>query len=111
MPRRRPRRADPAPGFPLRVGVVDMGSNAIRLVAADFIAPTTSAELLSDRVPIRLGHGVYLTGRLDEDAMEGAVRVMVRFREVLDHFQIEHYRAVATSAVRESTNAREFVRG
>lgn len=88
-----------------------MGSNAIRLVAADFIAPTTFAELLSDRVPIRLGHGVYLTGRLDENAMEGAVRVMVRFREVLDHFEIAHYRAVATSAVRESTNAREFVRG
>ena len=32
---------DPAPGFPVRVGVVDMGSNAIRFVIADFIAPAT----------------------------------------------------------------------
>jgi exopolyphosphatase/guanosine-5'-triphosphate,3'-diphosphate pyrophosphatase len=110
MARRRSQDPDPAPGFPLRVGVVDMGSNAIRLVAAEFIAPATYTELLSDRVPIRLGHGVYETGRLEENAIEGAVRAMVRFREVLDEFEISHYRAVATSAVRESENGRQLVR-
>jgi exopolyphosphatase / guanosine-5'-triphosphate,3'-diphosphate pyrophosphatase len=110
MSRSRARSADPAPGFPLKVGVVDMGSNAIRLLAADFIAPTTYTELLSDRVPIRLGHDVYRTGELDEEAMNGAVAAMSRFREVLDQFEIEHYRAVATSAVREAANGRGLVR-
>lgn len=101
---------DPAPGFPLRVGVVDMGSNAIRLLAADFIAPTTYTELYNDRVPVRLGHDVYRTGRLDEEGIEGAVRAMIRFREVLEQFEIEKYRAVATSAVRESSNGRDLAK-
>jgi exopolyphosphatase/guanosine-5'-triphosphate,3'-diphosphate pyrophosphatase len=110
MARRRSDHPDPAPGFPLRVGVVDMGSNAIRLVAAEFIAPATYTELLYDRVPIRLGHGVYETGRLDGDAIDGAVRTMVRFREVLDELESPYYRAVATSAVRESENGGQLVR-
>ncbi|HUP19665.1 MAG TPA: Ppx/GppA phosphatase family protein [Gemmatimonadota bacterium] len=101
---------DPAPGFPLRVGVADVGSNAIRLIAAEFIAPTTYTELVSERLPVRLGHGVYRTGRLDPDAVEGAVRALSRFRDVLDELGIERYRAVATSAVRESEDGRALIR-
>lgn len=102
-------RPDPAPGFPLRVGVVDMGSNAIRLLAAEFIAPSTYTELLSDRIPVRLGHGVFRTGRLDDAAVDGAVQAMERFRDVLDELEIERYRAVTTSAVRESDNGQDLV--
>lgn len=111
LPQRRARRdADPAPGFPLRVGVADVGSNAIRLVAAEFIAPTTWTELFSERVPVRLGRGVYRTGRLDPEAVEGAVRALSRFRDVLDELGIERYRAVATSAVRESADGKALIR-
>lgn len=100
---------DPSPGFPLRIGVVDMGSNAIRILAAEFIAPHTWTTLVSDRVPIRLGSSVFETGEIDEESVEAAVTVMERFRDVLDQFDIRHYRAVATSAVRESDNRRQLV--
>ncbi len=101
--------SDLAPGFPLRVGVVDMGSNAIRLLAAEFIAPTTYTELVSERIPVRLGHRVYQTGRLEGGAIQSAVEAMARFRDLLAQLGIEHYRAVATSAVRESRNGRKLV--
>lgn len=101
---------DPAPGFPLRVGVVDMGSNAIRLLASEFIAPSTYTELYTERVPVRLGHTVYQTGHLDPKAMESAVKTMARFRDVIDELDITHHRCVATSAVRESDNGHELVR-
>lgn len=101
---------DPAPGFPLRVGVVDMGSNAIRVLAAEFIAPRTYTELLAERMPVRLGGGVHRTGRLSDAAHQAAVQVMVRFAAVLDQLEIAHYRAVATSAVRESANGGALVR-
>jgi len=102
-------RPDPAPGFPVRAAVADMGSNAIRLLAVEFIAPRTFVPLLEERTPVRLGHGVYRTGRLDADAMDGAVRTMRRFREVLDELGIDHHRAVATSAVRESRDGPRLV--
>ncbi len=101
--------SDPAPGFPARAGVVDMGSNAIRLLAVEFIAPRTWTELFSERVPARLGHGVYQTGRLDPRTMEVATQTMVRFRDVLEELEITRYRAVATSAVRESENGAELL--
>src|SRR5688500_6782633 len=101
---------DPAPGFPVRVGVVDMGSNAIRFVIADFIAPTTWTVLVSERVPVRLADRASETGLLSEEAMDAAVAVMARFRDSLAERDVRHYRAVATSAGRESGNRRALVK-
>ncbi len=108
--RSRTRGPDLAPGFPIRVGVVDMGSNAIRLEVAEFIAPATWTALVDERIPVRLGHGTYRTGLLEERAIDAAVGAMERFRDVLEELSVEHYRAVATSAVRESDNGRDLVR-
>ena len=95
--------------FPLRVACVDMGSNAIRFLAAEFTSESEFEVLDGERAPVRLGHGVYLSGRLVADAMDGAVEALVRFRQKMDSLGIEHYRAVATSAVRESTNRDAFI--
>ncbi len=95
--------------FPVRVACVDMGSNAIRFLAAEFSSESEHATLDSERAPVRLGHGVYLSGRLDAGAMDGAVAALAGFRSKMDAFGIEHYRAVATSAVRESSNRDEFI--
>jgi exopolyphosphatase/guanosine-5'-triphosphate,3'-diphosphate pyrophosphatase len=95
--------------FPLRVACVDMGSNAIRFLAAEFSSEAQYATLVSERVPVRLGHGVYLSGRLDQAAMDAAVATLERFRAQMAELGIEHYRAVATSAVRESKNGDAFV--
>ena len=101
---------DPSPGFPLRVGVVDMGSNAIRFVVADFIAPFTWTALVSERVPVRLADRASESGLLSAEAMDAAVAVMERFRDALAERDVVHYRAVATSAVRESGNRRALVK-
>ena len=101
--------ADEDISFPLRVACVDMGSNAIRFLAAEFANEHDYVTLQSNRVPIRLGHGVYLSGRLDRGAMDAAVQALAEFRAEMDTLGIRHYRAVATSAVRESRNGDQFV--
>ncbi len=65
--------------------------------------------LAGERAPVRLGHGVYLSGRLEKSAMDRAVAALSDFRRQMDALGIEHYRAVATSAVRESSNKDEFI--
>lgn len=89
---------------PLRVAAADVGSNAIRFAAAEFRDPTHYAELEYRRVALRLGHDAFRTGRLPEASVAGVVEAMVSFRESLDGLGIRAYRAVATSAVRESRN-------
>ena len=99
-----------AASFPLRAACVDMGSNAIRFVAADFTSESGYSVLVSERRAVRLGHSVFLSGRLDQQAMDAAVEALADFKRQMDELGIEHYRAVATSAVRESKNGRDFVK-
>jgi exopolyphosphatase/guanosine-5'-triphosphate,3'-diphosphate pyrophosphatase len=95
--------------FPIRAGAVDAGSNAIRFLAAEFSDERHYDPLVFDRVPIRLGHQVFLQGRLAPEALDAAVRAFVTFRDHLASQGIQHYRAIATSAVREARNGQTLV--
>lgn len=95
--------------FPFRAAAIDVGSNAIRFAAGEFVDPHHWIELEVQRVPVRLGHNAFLTGSLDERTMSAAVETMATFRRSLDNLGIARYRAVATSAVRDSRNGPELV--
>ncbi len=95
--------------FPLRVGAIDVGSNAIRFLAAEFSQPTKYVALEQVRTPVRLGHDVFLTGRLAPSAVDAAVAALAGFHDRLHSMEIGHYRAVGTSAVRDSENRDEFL--
>jgi len=95
--------------FPYRVGCVDTGSNAIRFLAAEFSGPTEFETLAYQRVPVRLGHQVFLTGQLAPQAMEGAVAAFISFRDQMKDLDLDAFRAVATSAVREAENGQDLV--
>lgn len=96
-------------GFPLRVAAIDVGSNAIRLVAAEFAAAREYQVLALERFPVRLGHDVFLTGRLTGDAMSAAVSALGSAVERVRALKVPTLRAVATSAVRESKNGERFI--
>lgn len=95
--------------FPLRAASIDIGSNAIRFTAAEFTDPRTFTVLESLRVPVRLGHGAFVTKKLEPDLIERALGALGEFRQRMDALGIEHHRAVATSAVRESENSAELI--
>lgn len=98
-----------SPTFPMRVAAIDVGSNAIRFSAAEFIDSQHWVDLEVQRLPIRLGHQTFVTGNLDQRTMSATVEAMATFRRSLDTLGIPRYRAVATSAVRESRNGGELV--
>jgi exopolyphosphatase/guanosine-5'-triphosphate,3'-diphosphate pyrophosphatase len=95
--------------FPLRAASIDVGSNAIRLLVAEFLTPDAYKTIEEERVPVRLGHEVFLSGQLDAKTMDAAVGALRAFRNRVQALEVHRYRAVATSAVRESRNGRDFV--
>jgi exopolyphosphatase / guanosine-5'-triphosphate,3'-diphosphate pyrophosphatase len=103
------RDAGGAPTLPLRLGSIDVGSNAIRLLVGDFETPRTFRVVAQERLPVRLGHDVYRHGALAPEMADRAVSGLLSFRRQLDALDVKHYRAVATSAVRESRNGEAFV--
>jgi exopolyphosphatase/guanosine-5'-triphosphate,3'-diphosphate pyrophosphatase len=104
-----PSRNNPAStAYPFRVAGVDIGSNAIRFLVTEFNDRGESRAVESQRRPVRLGHGVFLTGRLTEAAMEAAMVALREFREVWTSLGVSRVRAVATSAMREADNGQAF---
>lgn len=101
--------ADSEVTFPLRVAAIDVGSNAIRFVAAEFTSPSRWFELESRRPSVRLGHGAFLSGHLARTSMDAAVDALAGIRRRMDALEVGRYRAVATSAVRESVNGAELI--
>ena len=95
--------------FPVRVACIDVGSNALRFVAAEFGAPDKYRILEQERAAVRLGHDVFLTGRLTGGGIDAAVAALTVFAKRMRDADVDVYRCVATSAVRESSNAREFL--
>ena len=84
-------------------GAIDAGSNAIRVVIAE-LAPAELVRIEAERLPVRLGHNAFTRGELDNSTIDAAVAAFVHFRQRFDHHGVSIYRAVATSAVRNSSN-------
>jgi exopolyphosphatase/guanosine-5'-triphosphate,3'-diphosphate pyrophosphatase len=95
---------------PGQLAAIDVGSNTILLLIAEY-DPASGLEI-SDQAEDqpRLGAGLGTTGRLSEQSMERALRSLVRMRDLCRSRGVTRLRAVATAAVREAENGREFVR-
>lgn len=88
-----------------RFAAIDMGSNASRLRIVEADAPGVLREVTSLRVPVRLGHSVFLTGKLDPRVIDHAVAALRTFAEAMDDAEVERHRAVVTASAREADNA------
>jgi exopolyphosphatase/guanosine-5'-triphosphate,3'-diphosphate pyrophosphatase len=95
---------------PVRLGAIDVGSNTILLLIAEY-DPVAGLRLLEEAEDQpRLAAGLGATGRLSADSMERALRTLGRMWDLCQSRGVTNIRAVATSAVREAENGREFVR-
>jgi exopolyphosphatase/guanosine-5'-triphosphate,3'-diphosphate pyrophosphatase len=99
----------PKSSFPIRCAGMDVGSNAFRLVIAEFKTPTHYRVLERVRVPVRLGESVFKNGRIDPATMEEALDAFRTFRRTMEAHGVVVHRAVATSATREARNRAAFL--
>jgi exopolyphosphatase/guanosine-5'-triphosphate,3'-diphosphate pyrophosphatase len=91
---------------------VDIGSNAMRLLfcrAYDLGGkPHFSKEELI-RLPIRLGEDVFLNGKISDKKAEKLITAMRGFHELIKVYEVDAFRAVATSAMRDASNSTEII--
>ncbi len=90
-----------------RVGVVDIGSNSVRLVVFDGAA-RSPAYFFNEKIMCALGAGMSDTGRLNPQGRARALAAMKRFRLLGDGIGTGPLTAVATAAVREAEDGPEF---
>lgn len=88
---------------------MDVGSNAMRLIIAEFKSPTRYKVVERVRMPVRLGASVFKTNRIDPETLEAAVEAFREFRKTMAEHDVVVHRAVATSATREAKNRAAFL--
>lgn len=89
---------------PVTLAAIDAGSNAIRASIARASSAIELEVVVSERVPVRLGHGAFSRGEIDPATLDEAVAAFARFRTLFDQHGVARYRAVATSAARNADN-------
>ena len=90
-----------------RVGVVDVGSNSIRLVVFDGAA-RSPAYFYNEKVMAGLGAKMAETGRLNPEGAERGFAALARFAALAKGMDIEPLTCVATAAVREAEDGPAF---
>lgn len=90
-----------------RVGVVDVGSNSVRLVVFDGAA-RSPAYYYNEKVMAGLGAGLARTGRLNPEGRRRAMAALRRFAAVAEGMGLGPLTCVGTAAMREAEDGAEF---
>ncbi len=90
------------------LAAIDLGTNSFHLVVVRVLANGKTEIIGDEKEPVRLGSGGGDLGLIAPDAMERGLDTLDRFTKIARSHGAR-IRAVATSAVREATNRREFL--
>lgn len=87
---------------------IDIGSNSVRSLVAEVNAQGEMKVLAADRSVVRLGESVFREGFLSAAALDNLCGVLSRMAATIHQHEVAGIRAVATSAVRDTSNQQEF---
>lgn len=92
---------------------IDIGSNAARLLIKCKDKEHDSCGNLSKvfllRVPLRLGEDAFTKGYIGKKKSKRLFHLMQAYKHLMELYEVEAYRACATSAMRDASNGAELV--
>lgn len=97
------------------IAAIDIGSNAVRLLVKcidplGHDASDSLKKLMLLRVPLRLGFDVFAKGKVSNRKSENLLRLMKAYRQLMRIYEVDIYRACATSAMRDAANGLEIMK-
>lgn len=87
---------------------MDLGTNTFHLLIAEN-NPDDPKELLHLYEPVKLGEGGINKGIIQSDAFERGIKTMQKFQRHILEFEAGNIRAIATSALRSTSNGLDFI--
>lgn len=92
-----------------QIAAIDIGSNALRLVIGSFDSHRDIHISKKFREPVRLGQDVFADGIISKKTTQAAIESFIHFKRIIEQNNVTHMRAIATSALREAKNRKEFI--
>ncbi len=104
--RRRARgRAADSPPAPTRVAAIDCGATSVRMLVVE-VHPDGTQKVLERIVhPIALGADTFRVGHIRPQTLRALGQVLRNLRQVLRELDVNVWRAIGTSAIRDATNS------
>ncbi|MCJ8155495.1 exopolyphosphatase [Chryseobacterium sp. SSA4.19] len=96
----------------MRIAAIDIGSNAARLLINEVKVNNKEPEFIKLnllRIPLRLGMDVFTIGKIGEERKKMVIDSMKIFSDLMKIYHVEHYRACATSAMRDAENGQAII--
>src|SRR6185503_11466657 len=94
----------------MRVAVIDLGFNSVKLVNYDVAKDGTFRTYQQEGIKVRLGEGLHKTGYLGKEQVYRTIKALRIFRDIINFGSIRHVLPVATSAVREAGNREDCLK-
>jgi len=97
----------------MKIAAIDIGSNAARLLINEVKISNRKPEFIKLnllRIPLRLGMDVFTMGMIGEEREKMVLDSMKIFSDLMKIYKVEHYRACATSAMRDASNGNEIIK-
>lgn len=95
------------------IAAIDIGSNAARLLINEVKTHQKEPEFIKLnllRIPLRLGMDVFTMGKIGTEREKMVLDSMKIFSDLMKIYNVEHYRACATSAMRDAANGQEIIK-
>ena len=95
------------------LAAIDIGSNAARLLITEVEKKgkeTQFNRLNLIRIPLRLGFDVFDKGFIGSKKKKMLIDTIKAFKQLMKVYDVEHYLACATSAMRDAENAKEIIK-
>jgi exopolyphosphatase/guanosine-5'-triphosphate,3'-diphosphate pyrophosphatase len=94
----------------MRAGVIDIGSNSIKLAIGEADAGSPDVrilEFLKSVVPI--SKHTFLQGTIPQEIINQTVSVLEKYKQVLREYEVTSIITIATTAIREARNSDIFI--
>lgn len=97
-----------------RLAAVDIGTNTFRLLVAE-VHPGRGKKnysikvISSKRIITRLGDGISFDGFINEQSVTRSIKALKQISRIISRLRVDKVSAVATSALREAKNSRDFL--
>ncbi|NLL42380.1 MAG: Ppx/GppA family phosphatase [Firmicutes bacterium] len=92
-----------------RIGIIDLGSNTVRLVIVDIKENGAHHQIENLKESVRLRSGTDVHGLLTPEGIESAVEIVSLFVKFCRARHVKEIIAVATAAVRRAPNRAELI--
>jgi len=97
----------------LILAAIDIGSNAARLLICEVVIKGKETEfnrLNIVRIPLQLGFDVFEKGFIGSRKKKMLIDTIKAYKQLMKVYEVEHYMACATSAMRDAQNSKEIIK-